>query len=222
MSIAEKLITIAENEHKVYEAGKQAERDVFWGGLQNSGTRNNYSRTFFQAAKLDDWFYPKYDFNISSSAAEMFRGATCSTGFDLVQRLDDCGVTMNFTGCSNFQLAFAWLPVKSLPIINVSGIKNESGIDQAFAGCSALVNLSFAGTLSVKSLNLQWSKKLSKASIESIIGVLSPTTSGLSITLSKTAVDNAFPPIIDGEEIYDNVDWLSLINDKDNWTINLV
>jgi hypothetical protein len=67
------------------------------------------------------------------------------------------------------------------------------------------------GTVSVSGLNLQWSTKLSKASITSIINCLSSTTSGLSITLSKTAVDNAFT----AEE------WAALENTKHNWTIAL-
>ena len=39
MSIAEKLITIAENEERVYESGKKAAYDRFWDVYQQNGNR---------------------------------------------------------------------------------------------------------------------------------------------------------------------------------------
>ena len=42
MSIAEKLVTVAENEQKVYDAGKQAEYDAFWDNYQVYGNRENF------------------------------------------------------------------------------------------------------------------------------------------------------------------------------------
>jgi hypothetical protein len=68
------------------------------------------------------------------------------------------------------------------------------------------------GTLDITGLNLKDSTKLNKASIESIISVLSTTTTGLSITLSKTAVNNAFT----------TDEWNALIGTRTNWTISLV
>ena len=220
MSIAEQVAQLKQDFDKVYEAGKQAGEGAIWSGLQNNGIRKNYSRAFFTVSKLDDWFYPKYDFNISASAAEMFRGATCSGDFDMAKRLEECGVTMDFTGCNNLQLAFAYFPVKRLPEINVTGITTASGITQTFAGCYKLEHLTLAGTLSVNSLTLSDCTKLSKASITSVINALSPTTSGLSVTLSETAVNNAFA---NGDTLgMDSAEWGELIETKSNWTINLV
>ena len=66
MSIADKLVTIAENERKVYDAGytkgktegggdsydrgvadgRRAEYDAFWDNLQSNGNRTQYAVAF--------------------------------------------------------------------------------------------------------------------------------------------------------------------------------
>ena len=46
MSIADKLTTIAENEQKVFDAGKQAEYDEFWDSFQSKGTRKDCQYLF--------------------------------------------------------------------------------------------------------------------------------------------------------------------------------
>lgn len=217
------LDQMAEAIPQVYRIGSRAAAESFWGGLQNYGKRVNYKAAFFTAGKLDDWFYPVYDFLFNGSGAEMFRGATCSGDFDMAKRLEECGVTMDFTKCDNLQMAFAYLPVKGLPVINVSGIKNDYQINQAFVGCYNLEQLTLAGTLSVNGLNLSDCTKLSRASIESVIQTLSGVVSGLSVTLSKQAVDNAFFDM-DGEGAIgsESLVWQLLIDTKPNWTITLV
>jgi hypothetical protein len=74
-----------------------------------------------------------------------------------------------------------------------------------------LREIRFTGIIA-KSINFQWSKNLSKASIESIVNALSPNTSGLTCTLSQTAVNNAFT----------TSDWNTLKDTKTNWNIALV
>lgn len=46
MSIAEKLQTIAENEQKVFEVGKQAEKKAFWDTFFDFGKRKEYRGAF--------------------------------------------------------------------------------------------------------------------------------------------------------------------------------
>jgi hypothetical protein len=60
-------------------------------------------------------------------------------------------------------------------------------------------------------INLKWSKKLSKASIESVIGCLSDAKTGLTATFSTTAKNNAFT----------TEEWDALVASKPNWTIAL-
>ena len=94
-------------------------------------------------------------------------------------------------------------------IIKTDGSQVFNG---AFDTCNSLENLTIEGTIGQNGLNLQWSTKLSRASIESIANALSSTTSGLSITLSKTAKEAAFT----------DTEWADLIATKSNWTINLI
>ena len=78
-----------------------------------------------------------------------------------------------------------------------------------FIQCNALENLTIDGTIGQNNFNLKDSTKLSKASIESVIDALSTTTSGLTVTFSKTAVDNAFTAD----------EWAALKATKSNWDI---
>ena len=89
----------------------------------------------------------------------------------------------------------------------------------AFEKCKALVNLTVIGTIANNGFNVSPCTQLSKASIISIINALSTTTSGLTVTLSKTAVDNAF---IDEDRIgSESQEWETLAQTKSNWTISL-
>jgi hypothetical protein len=70
----------------------------------------------------------------------------------------------------------------------------------------------------------KWGAKLTKESIESIITHLSDATSGKTLTLSKTAVFNAF----ELEEITEGWlmgtyrdEWDALVKSKSNWAITL-
>lgn len=67
MSIAEKLTTIAENEQKVYEAGKKSEYDRFWDIYQDEGNPMRYYATFSGAGWTDENFKPKYNIVFNSS-----------------------------------------------------------------------------------------------------------------------------------------------------------
>ena len=60
MSIAEKLTTIAENEQKVYEAGKKSQYDEFWDTYQTNGQRTNYTYAFSGLGWTDNLYKPKY------------------------------------------------------------------------------------------------------------------------------------------------------------------
>ena len=48
MSIAEKLLTIAENEQRVYDAAKRAENKAFWDMVTNNNTRTAYTMAFYR------------------------------------------------------------------------------------------------------------------------------------------------------------------------------
>lgn len=77
MSIAEKLVQIAENELKVYNAGYNAGKaaggggdgyyDTIWNAIQINGERTDYQKTFNGAGWTQAMFKPKYNIIIKSS-----------------------------------------------------------------------------------------------------------------------------------------------------------
>lgn len=63
MAIADKLQTVAENQQKVYEAGKKAEYDAFWDAYQDYGNRTNYSHAFGGGGWTKNTIHIKYPIN---------------------------------------------------------------------------------------------------------------------------------------------------------------
>ena len=76
MSIAEKLVTIAENQLRVYEAGKAVGCDSFWDAYQQNGKRTMYWYAFSGYGWTKDTLRPKYTVrfgrNTSSEANGLF------------------------------------------------------------------------------------------------------------------------------------------------------
>ncbi len=67
MSIAEKMIVIAENTQRVYEAGQ----GEFWDRYQDKGNRTNYDYAFAGDGWTDEIYNPQYPIN-AESFANMF------------------------------------------------------------------------------------------------------------------------------------------------------
>lgn len=242
MSIAEKLTIIAENIPKVYDAGvaegKQNVYDIMWDNIQQNGTRRIYN-TFFQ-----DWteetFRPKYDMN-ASDPTSMFKGF--KSQISLKERLNEQGVKLNFASCTYFNYVFQNAAFTELPEINVPnttqlGFSFEgctyletiekliipAGVDigvTTFRYCTALKNITLAGVLS-KQVNFASCSQLTAESITSIVDVLSTTSSGQTLTLSKKAVNTAFETSEGAADGSTSQEWLDLIATKSNWTISLV
>ena len=70
MSIAEKLVQIAENEKSIYDNGRRTVHDQIWDTYQDFGNRSNYQRAFTEGWN-DKNFKPKYNMK-PSNANEMF------------------------------------------------------------------------------------------------------------------------------------------------------
>lgn len=226
MSVADKLQTIAENEQKVYDAGKKSQYDEFWDTYQLNGNRTNYLGAF-AGGVWSKLFKPKYNMR-PSVAYFMFRslGADFEGGtqkIDLVSKLEEYGVTLDFSNCTDLGCVFQWSRVTKVGVIDASSaLRLDDTFNNAillntidkiishdnlvfyrtFSGCDELQKLTIEGTIGQNGFNVGDCTKLSKASIISIVNALSSTTSGLTVTLSKTAVDNAFPTsgeVTDGE-----------------------
>ena len=218
---------------EVYEAGKKAEYDAFWDAHQINGTRTNYANTF--ACWALENICPKYDMKPTTTYM-MFRGAGVSSGgeLDLAERLDECGVILDTSECNTLQYMFYESRITRVGVIDTRGasslndifdyskiqtiekliLKDDGSqtISGSFKSCSFLVDIAIEGVIGKNGFNFQWSTKLSKASITSIINALSTTTSGLTVTLSKTAKEAAFT----------DAEWAALIATRTNWTISLV
>ena len=209
MSIAEKLTTVAENVPKVYEAGKKAEWDAFWDTYQKLGVSQAYTQAFYTNRWTDENYKPKYPF-ICTSCASMYNSC----------RISDTLVDIDVSACSDTPYLFGY--VSSLVTIRKLIVSENTMYTSSFVDLKNLENLTIEGEIGQNGFNVQWSKKLSGKSIVSIIEALSSETSGLTVTLSQTAVTNMTFPITSKQTKITYDSWETLIATKSNWTISLV
>ena len=216
------------------EEGTQAEHDRFWEAYQENGNRTDYGCAFAGLGWNDETFKPKYDIRpvINGGATHIFRKAKIK---NLSELLEERGVVLDLSQCvgdvsepfsnctslthvptidlssaSKLTHGFSY----STALVSIEKLIVHEGLTYGYPvqGCTALVDLIVEGVIGQNGFSVQQSPKLSKTSIESIINALSTTTSGLSITLSKTAINAAFT----------DEEWATLANTRSNWTINLV
>lgn len=214
-----------------YQNGRNDEWSLIWDSLQNGGKRTNYDYFCNLASFNVDSFKPKYDMK-PTSAMSMFR--TRNMKEDLSELLSNLGVKIDFRNCTNVTYLFYDSPFIRVPEINTTSANSlfylfklsqietidklilKSDGSQTLTGVLSdmkkLENVIVEGTIGQNGFDVGASTLLSGASIESIINALSSTTSGLTVTISKTAKENAFT----------DEEWQTLIATKPNWTIALV
>ena len=181
-----------------YDEGRQTERDGFWEEYQDHGNRRDYQYAF--AYVSDEHFSPKYPI-VATNAIYLVQNS----------KITDLKVAVDCSGAASMANAFYNAPVlKKIPKVI---LKNDGSqvMTRAFSALPSLENIVIEGVIGA-SVTFQSSTKLSKESIESVFGALSNTTSGLTLTLSQTAKQNAFT----------NAQWSALVATKPNWTISLV
>lgn len=254
-AIAEELkeITSVTNTGPIYDrgyadghnAGAFDERSKTWDMLQNYGKVTQYNYAFFRRA-LDN-FYPKYDIK-PTNADYMFRdtlGETTVEPFDLAARLEECGVSMDFSQCTAGYYIFYSTPFTRLPVIDLSNLnaltmtfrsnphlhtidkvilKNDGSqsVNNPFTDCKELVNIIIEGVIGQNGFNFGYSTKLSHDSIVSVINALSSATTGLSIVLSLSSVMSAFETAEGLNDGNTSAEWSALVATKPNWTISIV
>ena len=265
MNTSEKLIKTAQYAQETVELNNQLEQilygtdtggksfyDEFWDGFQLEGKRNNFTNNYaFAFAYMNSSvFYPKYDIKVKNNATNTFYNFNNHGGeppIDLVERLEKCGVSLDFSEVVVATLAFGFTKITRLGIIDLSSatnldrtfygmlhikkiekvIVNESHKFVTNAGYHTFYNLpkleeiTFEGVIA-SSINMACSEVLTKESIINIINVLSGTANGLTLTLYKTAVNNAFETSEGLGNGTTSQEWLNLIATKSNWTISLV
>lgn len=212
MSIADGVTQLKQDFDDVYEAGKQAEYDAFWDAYQENGNRTDYRYGFSGTGWTEATYNPKYPIVTASfTATSMYQYALVTK----VKNVDFSNVLNYFTSIFNSCTKLKTIENIKLPT-NCQGAFTAS-----FNNCTALEEFGFTGTIQNNGIDLHWSTKLNKASIERIINALSTTTSGLTVTLSKTAVNNAFGINVDDASTYpEGSEYYNLRNSKSNWTIS--
>ena len=222
-----------------FEAGKQAEYDAFWDRYQDNGNRTDYANAFSGRGWSESTFKPKYDMTVTNPYM-LFRYcgikdlgvAIRNSGKRLIIDNHTLSYSFNNTLLEIIDnVEFAQVLTKLDAAFNSSSLLREIRIPipiietttlGAFSSCGALEEVRFNGTIGTSTLNLQWSTKLSKASIENIVSCLSTTTNGLTVTLSKTSVNKAFETSEGANDGTTSAEWLALVATRSNWTISLV
>ena len=201
MSIGEKLTKIAENEQKVYEAGELSaiKSEAIWKAIQRPNASGDYASVKENCSYMffnfdTKYFYPKY--NIAPTKAYQFTRNMTGDVIDLVERLAECGVSMDFSNCTNVTYVFYQCKFSHLPILDFSKagsstqymlfgryvetidklILSESGQNckNTFAYASALENIVIEGKIAaVSNVELSGCSKLTLASAKSILTALS-------------------------------------------------
>lgn len=227
-----------------YNEGFEDAYDSFWDAVQQNGNRTDYADAFVWWGCED--LNPKYKIvpTYGSNAARgmIYRNPNLkrlySKDFDLSQLPNPSSASVDYTFslCSSLEvvediglpavktLQYSFVNNAALKQVDVIRVAKETIVKDLLRSCPELVTVNIEGTIGQTGINLQESKKLSRASIESIIRALSDEASGQSITFSKAAVDEAFAWYIGGNKVEGSVSgaWTGLKDSKSNWAITLV
>lgn len=214
-------------EHETYSA--------FWNGFQENGKRSNYQYAFCSRGWTDDTFKPKYDIVLGLGYSGTNAFWECYVT-DIAAALERQGVKLDTTLCGYWNYMFQNAKTKRLPALDCSHAMDYNAgnglyytfrnsqvetidnmivpvnlkYNNTFMECAKLQNIIFEGEIG-EDINFKWSTLLTKDSITNIVNTLSTGVSGKTLTLSKTAVNNAFT----------TDEWNTFIATKPNWTITL-
>lgn len=196
------LEQMATEQDAVFDAGKKAYHKELWDDIQTNGTRTYYYDKFSGAFGNNN-FYPLYDFR-PTNAEKMFRGF--GFNLDLAQRLEECGVVLDLTNCTNVKEMFFYAYPKVLPpLVFADGVKLDltfgymGNLETAditvnksmtysypFSASAKLKNLTVRGTIGNNGFSIGGAT-LTHDSIMSIINALETKTSGTwSVSLGAT------------------------------------
>ena len=228
--------------------GKDDERSEFWDNYQSNGNRTSYEMAF----KGEYWaenFKPKYDLNVIDGAQMFyaFGGFTYTTAgvtYDLTTILENYGVTLDTSNCTNLSNFYSYGSFSRVPITDTTGTtKTLSGLANycrklkkfdklilkddgsnllgtMFNTCVSLTDIVIEGVIG-DDFDIKHSP-LNKESIISIVEHLSTTASGKTVSFKKSAVNKAFETSSDANNGSTSTEWTTLIQPYSNWTISLI
>lgn len=211
-----------------FESGKRQQDIDFWEVFQQGGTRKNYEHGFAGKGWYKENMKPRYDIT-PSYASSMFLNCEYQGDLrDLPVKLDFSqsasmanllGYAYGVTGigtvdaskAGNVQSIFTF--ARALVTVEKLKLKDDGSqlFGDAFKECNSLQNIVIEGTIG-QTVNFQWSKNLTRESIESIVYALSTETTGMKLTLPAEPVYKHF--------INDEI--VSLFGARGNWTIATV
>lgn len=243
MSIAEKLTTIAENEQKVFDAGKKKSYDEFEDNYTESGTqtvcdymyagRGWNANTFKPKNKLTptsahrmfayhnrqaNWNYPEYDL-----PTDMFDFSKVTDASYMFQNARLVTVDVDLSSATNLDYCFNGANGGRIRHLFVKIISKANFIS-TFTYLTQLqtFRLKEGSVIQHNYFDIRQSTKLDKESFVSIVNALSTSTSGYSVHLSLEAVNKAFETSSGANDGSTSAEWLVLVGTRSNWTISLV
>lgn len=212
--------TIEINNQRIFDAGKQAEYDAFWDRLQLKGTPTRYYWRFAYSNWNDDNYNPKYDI-IGMDANNALSNAYYTSS------ITDTKVVIDATRVPNgLDATFYW--ARALKRIRKLVITESTTFKNAFSDCKALISIDEIEGVIGQSIILKDSILLNKETIERLVEALSNETEELTVTLSQTAVDNAFETVKGAANGSTSAEWIALAGNettegiRPNWNISLV
>lgn len=217
-----KLLTLddmAADIPKVYDRGRETEYDEFWDSVQQNGSRTNYSYAF--AGDMASTFKPKYSMQ-PKSVYYMFayfnHYATPALSVDLVELLEEAGVTIDFSNCTSFGNWLMWSNITRIGVIDCKAFTGPfhcyyahqlrtidklilyegNGTSFNWEGCSWLTNITIEGVIE-KAFDIHYTKRLTHESLMSIINALK-NLSGSGKTLTLTIGSDNLAKLTDSEK----------------------
>lgn len=218
----------------VYESGQNSMYGSFWDAFQQNGNRVNYDYGFYGRQWNEGILKPKHRI-APTSANQMFLNNNYKGDLRTLSSEDDF---LDFSACTNVSNLFAYAnQISHIGKVDMSSATSIAGafvgctslvsIDEVvfnlqgtqapgssiFKNCSALQHVKISGKIG-QSISFGESKMLSRDSIESIVDALLESVRGQTLTLSQTAVDNAFK---DAE-----AEWEALMSTKSFWNFSTI
>jgi hypothetical protein len=199
-------------------------------------------------------FRPKYSIHATepSNCFMQFNDATADAPqIDLVSLANELGIEIDFSGKSSFYMAFATGGISRIGTVDASQATNMGAafygsynsvqglvtverlivsentvfVGNTFQDCQFLEHLTVEGVFG-NSINLQWSTKLSKNSIKSVISAANDqydtNYAGFTVTLSLAAVNKAFETSEGANDGSESEEWLNLPVGDPLYTISLI
>lgn len=238
MSIAEKLTTIAENEQKVYNSGREMGQDDVWDALQDFGRRTVYNRGFNYWSGKN--FKPKYPMQAVS-----LEYAFAYFAYNDEETVDLRGIDLDTSKCTSFNYMCNFANVSAFGTIDTTAATTINNIfynatelhtveelilkddgsqtysaNNIFRSCEKLVNIIVKGKFG-SNLSLTYCRNLSKDSTCQFVNALSDTASGQTLTLVASAIKREFETSEGANDGDTSAEWQELIATKPNWTIAL-